>query len=90
MSSEQTTQNQSGDINETKTAKIKSKYFDRTKISELVHNAVDQTLANQVYRRDLAKQWIESVTESVMAHLRIAFDQAFFVLIYLFKIISFI
>lgn len=61
--------NLTGDVNETKTAKIKSRYFDRTKVSELVHGAVDQTLANQVYRRDLAKQWIEQVTESVMAHL---------------------
>ena len=57
------------DINETKTAKIKSKYFDKEKIHNLVYDAVDKTLKNQVYKRDLAKQWIESVTESVMAHL---------------------
>ena len=57
------------DLNETKSAKIKSKYFDKERIQTLVRDAVDQTLANQTYRRDLAKQWIESVTESVMAHL---------------------
>lgn len=61
--------NNDQDINETKTAKIKSKYFDKEKIHKLVYDAVDKTLINQVYKRDLAKQWIESVTESVMAHL---------------------
>ena len=57
------------DLNETKSAKIKSKYFDKEKITTLVRGAVEQTLGNQAYRRDLAKQWIEQVTEAVMAHL---------------------
>jgi len=56
-------------LNETKSAKIKSKYFDKEKINVLVKGAVEQTLGNQTYRRDLAKQWIEQVTEAVMAHL---------------------
>jgi len=57
------------DTNETKTEKIKSKYFDKDKIHEIVYAAVDKTLSSQVYKRDLAKKWIESVTESCMAHL---------------------
>jgi len=61
--------NNEPDINETKTAKIKSKYFDKDKIHGIVYSAVDKTLSGQVYKRDLAKNWIESVTESVMAHL---------------------
>ena len=69
QSNAKTETDQDQDINETKTAKIKSKYFDKEKIHGLVYDAVDKTLKNQVYKRDLAKQWIESVTESVMAHL---------------------
>lgn len=57
------------DVNETKSAKIKSKYFDKDKIQQIVYDAVDKTLQSQTYKRDLAKQWIESVTESCMAHL---------------------
>lgn len=70
MAEVQTTMdNNEPDINETKTAKIKSKYFDKDKIHGIVYGAVEKTLHGQTYKRDLAKQWIESVTESVMAHL---------------------
>jgi len=48
---------------------VKSKYFDKEKVSSIIYNAVDKTLENQSYKRESAKQWIEHVTESCMAHL---------------------
>jgi len=50
-------------------AKAKSSYFDKEKIHKIVYNGVDSTLTGQTYKRESAKQWIEAVTESCMAHL---------------------
>merc|ERR1712179_821546 len=46
-----------------------SKYFDREKIQEIVYSGVGKTLTGQTYKRENAKQWIEAVTETSMAHL---------------------
>lgn len=48
---------------------VKSQYFDKEKIHQIVYNGVDKTLQGQTYKRENAKQWIEAVTEATMAHL---------------------
>jgi len=48
---------------------LKSKYFDKEKIHKIVYDGVDKTLTGQTYKRENAKQWIEAVTETTMAHL---------------------
>lgn len=50
-------------------ASLKSKYFDKEQIHKIVYNGVDKTLTGQSYKRENAKQWIEAVTETTMAHL---------------------
>jgi len=50
-------------------SKIKSQYFDKEKIHQIVYNGVDKTLQSQSYKRENAKKWIEAVTETTMAHL---------------------
>jgi len=50
-------------------AALKSKYFDKEQIHKIVYNGVDKTLTGQSYKRENAKQWIEAVTETTMAHL---------------------
>jgi len=50
-------------------SKVKSQYFDKEKIHQIVYNGVDKTLQNQTYKRESAKKWIEAVTETTMAHL---------------------
>jgi len=50
-------------------AALKSKYFDKEQIHKVVYNGVDKTLTGQSYKRENAKQWIEAVTETTMAHL---------------------
>jgi dynein light chain Tctex-type 1 len=48
---------------------LKSKYFDKESIHKIVYNGLDKTLTGQTYKRENAKQWIEAVTETTMAHL---------------------
>ena len=48
---------------------LKSKYFDKERIHKIVYDGVDKTLTGQTYKRENAKQWIEAVTETTMAHL---------------------
>jgi len=48
---------------------LKSKYFDKEQIHKIVYGGVDKTLTGQTYKRENAKQWIEAVTETTMAHL---------------------
>jgi len=48
---------------------LKSKYFDKESIHKIVYNGLEKTLTGQTYKRENAKQWIEAVTETTMAHL---------------------